>query len=112
MSIPEGVLTKKEYTHIVGTSVSKDIIKCIRLRDILGSFADDNNELHFVIREMVLRWLGHLWDYHGRQRANKRCDRFIEEDGESTRQVGASNSVEDTNALKDAYAGLGMLASA
>ena len=105
-------LPRKKYTHIIGTSVSKNIIKRIRLRDILGSFSNDNNKLHFVIREMVLWWLGHLWDYHGRQRANKRCDRFIEEDGESVRQVGVSNSVEDTSPLKDAYAGLGMLASA
>lgn len=69
---------KYDPSHVVGSSVSQDIIQRVSLWDILGCFADNNGELNFVIWKVFFWWLGNLRDDHRSKGTNKRCYRFVE----------------------------------
>ena len=46
--------------HIVGGSIAEHVVQCVCFGDVLGWFADDDDEFNFVVWEVILDGLGGL----------------------------------------------------
>lgn len=49
-------------THIISSGIPKDIVESICLWDVLRCFANNNDQLNFVIWEVIFRWLSYFGD--------------------------------------------------
>lgn len=68
------------FTNIVSSSVGKDVIERICLRNVFRRLADDDGELDFVVRKMLLNGLDMLRDSDRDLWANEGRDGLVEQD--------------------------------
>jgi hypothetical protein len=70
-------------TNVISTGISKDIIKSIRFGYILRCFTNNDDQLSFIVWEVIFGWLSHLRDDNSGQRSDESCDGFAKQEGES-----------------------------
>lgn len=76
-------------THVISAGISQDIIKSIRFGYILRCFANNDDQLSFIVWEVLFGWLSHCRDNNSGQRSDERCDGFAKQDGESVSFMGS-----------------------
>ena len=67
-----------EYTYVIGSGVSKDVVQSVCFGYVSCWFADNDDQFDFVVWEVVFRWLSYFGDDDGGQGSDEGCDGFVE----------------------------------
>jgi hypothetical protein len=81
----------KILSYIVGTSISKNIVKCLLWFDITHRFANNNGELDFVVWQLDIDRLAYTWDLNSIRRVYHGWQRFVEKNRDTDDSISLSS---------------------